>query len=485
MRPAILGMIVFSASCFAQTAAVPVTKIGDVTVTGSLRARSEIWDWFQPDSGDNAYAYSGNIFRIGFSQYISKLDWNVEFAAPVLLGLPANPFGPGAQGQLGLGANYSAANNRAQNAAMIFPKQAYIRWKKLGGKEAHSFRVGRFEFQDGSEVTPKNASLAALKRDRINQRLIGAFGWSDVGRSFDGAQHTYATPSTTFTVMGAVPTRGAFQVDGWGWNQTVFGYAAFTRTWKSGKRHTAETRFFFLPYDDWRGVLKTDNRPAAVRRADEENIRIETYGGHSIHALETSAGTIDGVFWGALQSGHWGTQAHRAYAVDVEAGIQPKMPALKPWFRAGYYSGSGDNNPGDSRHNTFFQVLPTPRPFARFPFFNMMNNQDRFGILILRPHPKITWSSEFHALRLASAQDLWYSGGGVFQPWTFGYSGRAVNGARSLANLYDGNLEYRVHPRLALTGYLGYAQGRAVTAAIYPQGKNGAFGYLELLYRFF
>jgi hypothetical protein len=56
--------------------------------------------------------------------------------------------------------------------------------------------------------------------------------------------------------------------------------------------------------------------------------------------------------------------------------------------------GSGDGNPNDNTHGTFFQVLPTPRPYARFPFFNMMNNEDTFGMLILRPHAKVTTSSE-------------------------------------------------------------------------------------------
>jgi hypothetical protein len=39
-------------------------------------------------------------------------------------------------------------------------------------------------------------------------------------------------------------------------------------------------------------------------------------------------------------------------------------------------------------------VLPAPRPFARFPFFNMMNNRDYNAALILRPHAKITLSSD-------------------------------------------------------------------------------------------
>lgn len=123
----------------------------------------------------------------------------------------------------------------------------------------------------------------------------------------------------------------------------------------------------------------------------------------------------------------------------------------------GFYDGSGDDNPSDKTHGTFFQVLPTPRPYARFPFFDMVNNRDINAALILRPHKQVTISSEFHALRLSNAKDLWYSGGGAYQPWTFGYQGRNAGGPRSLANLYDTSVEYRMKPNVTLTGYYGFA----------------------------
>jgi hypothetical protein len=113
-----------------------------------------------------------------------------------------------------------------------------------------------------------------------------------------------------------------------------------------------------------------------------------------------------------------------------------------------------------------------------------MNNQDIHPAVILRPHTRITFSSEFHALRLASDRDLWYLGGGVFQPWTFGYVGRATSGRRSLANLYDTSLEWRPRPNVTLTSYFGYAHGRAAADWIYPRRKDARFGYLELMYRF-
>jgi hypothetical protein len=55
----------------------------------------------------------------------------------------------------------------------------------------------------------------------------------------------------------------------------------------------------------------------------------------------------------------------------------------------------------------------------------MMNTEGAFGAFVLRPHAKVTISSEYHSL-LTNASDLWCSGGGAYQPWTFGYNGRSV-----------------------------------------------------------
>jgi len=417
-----------------QTAPEPI-KLGSVILSGSIRVRSESWEWFTPSSGDPGYTFPGNQLRLGLTHPGNAFDWTFELEAPILLGLPDNAVAPGVQGQLGQGAGYYVANTRKSNVGMVFPHQAFIRIKNLFGSEATSLRVGRFEFQDGAEVTAKNPTLGVIKRDRVNQRLIGPFVFTHVLRSFDGFHFVHNKPKINYTLTGAFPTRGVFQVDGWGWMKTAFAYGSATGQVQA-KKNTGEWRLFGIYYDDWRHIVKQDNRAAAARSADLANIRIGTYGGHYVHVTDTSAGPVDFLAIGAGQFGKWGTLDHRAGMVDLEGGYQPKiLPLLKPWLRGGYYYGSGDGNPNDNKHGTFFQILPTARPYARFPFFDMMNNEDRFGMLSIRPHKRVTVKTETHALRLASRNDLWYIGGGAFQPWTFGYQSKAAGGARGLANL--------------------------------------------------
>lgn len=480
-----LGLVVSTATLLCQQPAPKPVKIGNWTLTGSVRSRLESWEWFTPNTGDPSYMFLGNHLRLGLSKQGKNLDWVFEIESPILLNLPENAIASGVQGQLGLGASYYAANDRKRNVGGMFPKQVYAKVNNAFGSKNASVRLGRFEFQDGSEVTAKNATLGTIKRDRVHQRLIGPFVFTHVMRSFDGFHYVYNKPKINYTVVGAFPTRGVLQVDGWGWMKTAFLYGSATGQVNPGKASTGEWRVFGIYYDDWRQVLKADNRSAAIRLADNGSIRLGTFGGHYVHVAETKAGTFDILGIGAGQFGKWGALNQRSGMIDLEGGWQPKfLPKLKPWVRAGYYYGTGDGNPNDNKHTTFFQILPTPRPFARFPFFDMMNNEDRFGMLTVRPHKRLTLKTEAHALRLANHNDLWYLGGGAFQPWTFGYQARSTTGARGLANLYDVSADFFVNANLAFSLYYGYAQGKSVMQAIYPKGPNAHLGYLEVTYRF-
>jgi len=214
-------------------------------------------------------------------------------------------------------------------------------------------------------------------------------------------------------------------------------------------------------------------------------IEIATWGADYAHVFNTTdAGKFDFLVWGVVQTGSWGNLAQRAGAFVGEAGWQPPVEVLKPWVSAGYSYGSGDGNPNDSRHGTFFQVLPTPRQYARFPFYNMMNNEDLYASLNLRPVPKLALRSEVHTLRLASASDFWYSGGGAFQPQTFGYTGRPSNGNRGLANVWDFSADYPITHSFSTTFYYGHAWGKGVISAIYPKDANGQLIFLETNFHF-
>ncbi len=93
-----------------------------------------------------------------------------------------------------------------------------------------------------------------------------------------------------------------------------------------------------------------------------------------------------------------------------------------------------------------------------------MNNRDLFAELMLG----LVLRSDIHGLWLANSHDLWYSGGGAFQPWTFGFNGRPSNGYTGLATLYDISADYQLTRGLGLGVYFGYARGGAVMEHIFP-----------------
>jgi hypothetical protein len=460
------------------------SKLGRLAVSGSLRTRVEAWDWFNARANDS-YAYNGSLFRLGVAGDKDVYDWRIELALPVLLGLPSNSVAPGVQGQLGFGGTYFAANSGNRNAALPFLKQGFLRLKGIRARKHQSVRFGRMELSEGAEIIPQNSTLSALKRDRIAQRLIGNFGFTHVGRSFDGVQYVFDDSKTNVTLFGARPTRGVFQVDGWGELSINVFSGSVTRE-VTGQRNVAEWRLFGIGYSDYRdATLKTDNRPLSARQLDRDRIHLATAGGHFLQVAETSSGIFDFLFWGALQGGSWGRLAQRAGAVAVEAGWQPAgLPKLRPWVRGGFDYGSGDGNPEDRTHGTFFQLLPTPRGYARFPFYNLMNVRDAFGEIILRPYRNLTLRVDVHSLRLANRNDLWYLGGGAFQPWTFGYTGRPSGGNPGLATLYDASADYAFNPHIRLNVYYGHATGKSVVEGVYPNGQHANFGFVELTFRF-
>lgn len=451
-------------------------------ITGGVRARAERWNWFD-EGGAGRYWFTGAVGRLGVERDGRPLGFRIELAAPVLLHLPDDAVQPAPAGALGLGGTYAAASFGDATALQLFPKNAYVRWRRQWLRTTDDVRVGRFEFDDGTEATPSSETLVSLKRDRVSQRLLGSFAWTHVGRSFDGAHWSRTRDGRNVTVLAAAPTRGVFQADGWGMLPIGVAYGAWTRPMRGSR---AEVRLLALQYSDFRDEpVKVDARPLAARQADDERVHVTTIGGHWLQAASGGAGTVDLMLWGALQGGAWGTQSHRAWAGVAELGFQPAgMPTTRPWLRAGVSYGSGDGDPADDTHGTFFQVLPAQRQYARLPFYDMQNTTDAYAILTLRPASRFTMRGEAHAIRLSRGEDLWYQGGGAYQRRSFGWVGRPTGGEQDLAHLLDVSAELRFTPDFILTGYLAKARaGRAMRVA-YPQHTPGTLAYLEIERRF-
>jgi hypothetical protein len=457
-------------SLFAQS---PSTA--GVDLSGSLRARVERWDWFRSPPADSLYTYGAAVLRLKISQETTRVDWQAEGSFPLFLNLPQNAIGPEPAGALGYGGDYFAVN-RTRNIGAASLRQAFVSVKSGQWR----LRLGRFEFADGAERVPEDPDLATLKSDRINQRLLGTFNYAL--RSLDGAELTRRRGSSNVTMMAARLTEGSFQLRAVREIDAEVAYGAYTRGVRGVERE-GEWRIFVLGYQDRSGTTKSDNRPTSDLERDREPIRLITPGAHWILERRLGPGKADVVLWGAAQFGRWGTQRNLAYEVTAEAGYRlDKRGRL--WARGGYLQSSGDRHPDDGDHTTFFPMLSSPRAYARMPFYVLMNVTDRFWQLRATPVRKVGIRIEWHAVRLSSARDLWYDGGGAFQQQSFGYLGRPSGGHAGIGKSYDVSVDYSPSARTTFSVYGGAARGSAVAAFVFAGKPRALLFSTELVRRF-
>ena len=168
-----------------------------------------------------------------------------------------------------------------------------------------------------------------------------------------------------------------------------------------------------------------------------------------------------------------------AGAFDIEGGMR-----FAKWSaRAGWYRSSGDGNASDGDHETFFQILPTPRIYARFPFYNAMNSDDAFVQITAKPHAKVSLRSELHRLKLADENDLWYVGGGAFDDKVFGFTARPSSRKSDLATVLDLSADITVNATTTLTLYAGRVAGGEIVRSIFD-GDDALFAYVEVVKKF-
>ena len=447
-----------------------------VSIAIDDRFRVEMVDWFAPDvaGSPESYTFIANRLRVGASLTLPRLQIFVQVQDTRIGNLPGDAVVP-PTGALGTGAVYFLhTRDRWQGETTLHQAYAVARLPRV------SLKLGRFAYSDGAETTPGNATLAALKKMRIAQRMVGPFGFTHAGRSFDGGQAAWTGGAWNVTAIAARPTRGGFEVSA---NRELdrVTFASGTVTYTgSGLGIPSDLRLFYLYFDDRRReTTKTDNRTSIERSADKDAIAVHSFGGHALTEIEAGPGMIDGLFWFVIQTGDWGKLDHRAWSFALEGGYRFARTWARPWLRAGYNAASGDDDPGDRQHRTFLTPLPTARLYARFPFFNGMNLQDLFTQLILEPHPGLTARLDYHWLRLSEPADLWYAGGGATNEKIFGIAGLDSGGSRDLGHLVDLSLDYRWNKHLTISGYVGHTLGGRVVGANFS-GRDATYGFIEM-----
>jgi|WetSurSiteA1Bulk_404760.scaffolds.fasta_scaffold09231_1 hypothetical protein len=479
----VLSFLSISNTAMAEIKLFTLDKNTSISASGEITARNTYENWFEPalPNLEHSYDYFFTRSRLAIALRNPYIGAYVQAQHVYMWNLPENSIAPSPQGPMGSGAIYYM-HARSDTDHSLIIRQAYLDFPKLFLKGL-SVRIGRFDYADGQEVIyKKNAKVTWLKNARLSDRMIGAFDWSAYNRSFDGLQAAY--DGKVFNLFASVthPTQGGFENNA---QKTIsaIDLGNITGTMKYGELlKNTEVRAFYYYYNDHRNI------PSILGESGlkEGNIRINTFGTHWLHTENIKSGVFDVLFWGALQEGEWGAVDHRAWAATIEGGFQFTNVLFKPWIRGGYFASSGDSNLNDGKHGTFYQMLPTARKYAFFPFYNLMNNEDLFVQAIVKPTEALSIRADLHSLSLQNKQDLWYMGAGPTQGSgsIFGYLGRPSNNHDGLATVLDISPGYTFSKYLSANLYYGHAFGKDVLKSIYKSNSNGDLFYVELKTQF-
>ena len=456
-----------------------VDKPFKVNVNFREEVRSESWWTFDKPGIDDSYTFVSSKMRFGLGVNTKLVDGFVQFHWTQFFNLPDDAgFGTGDlyyKTNKGPGL-WSDPDSSVGYGAI---SQAWIRLK-CPQVEGLSLRGGRFVYNSGLEALPKNPTLKWLRKLRISQRLIGGFEWSRVGRSFDGLQLVYDQPLYNVTVTAVHPTPGGFYLrrD----DPTYNGYdvhdvdiLAVSATLKDSYIEGLDAQVFYYYYNDDRGLA--------------EDPEIHNVGAHFLYTAEAGPGAFDFLFWGVYQWGTYEGLDHDAYGIAVEAGYKFKDLPWQPWFRVGYWYGSGDDDPNDNDHETFFMMIPTLRIYAFTPFYNLMNTQYVFGQVILKPHKKVLVRSDLHYLQLTEEEDYWYLGSGITRPDQFGYVKKSSGNDDDLATMWDlsifiKDLASYNGVKLGLNLYYSHVWGNDVIEYNFTKDDDMDFFYVEAVITF-
>jgi hypothetical protein len=479
VRGFLAGLLILAAA--ADAGAQPPPSPSSVT-TWTVRdwTRIEAWRFFEPPpgGGDNEYAFIANRLFGSVQRTASAYDFVAALQYVQFGGLPSNAAG---LGPLGTGAVYFAHAGQS-DSHQLYLRYANVRLKRL--VPATAIQVGRMPYSSGGEAASGNPKIEAVKLQRVAARLVGEFEWSIYQRAYDGVRVDTTRERWAGTAFAFHPTQGGFE-DAAGLMMpgvTVLGGAATMRSARS--MASVQYQTFAYRYRDSRRVTQRPDNTG--RSASSIDVGINTFGGTIIIAPPAQGGRQwDALVWIAAQSGLWYEQRHRAASVAIEGGHQWATAAWQPWLRGGYLFASGDGNPSDDRHGTFFEMLPTVRRYAQTALYSQMNDTDLFVQVIARPRPNVNVRADWHHVGLASSHDAWYYGSGATQQHgsIFGFATRPSFGATHLATIGEGSVDYAIAPHWSVNGYLAVGRGGGVVTPAFA-GHTLTFMYIENVLQF-
>ncbi|MBI5561624.1 MAG: alginate export family protein [Deltaproteobacteria bacterium] len=397
--------------------------------------------------------------------------------------------GPGLTDTCGAAVVAGAATS-ACNATDLH--ESYVNVDKLLGAPV-SLRAGRQELAYGDE------------------RLIGSFGWSNNGRSFDALKFVVTTEVANVDLFTSKITENASNLTAK--DQDLYGLYA---TVKAVPSNTVDLYYLSLRDNNGATPIVTNNTTAAataastVTRAQKTTVALGSAFGTAIQktqVLNTYGFRVKGGAVGldytlelAHQSGKIQTDAIRykisANAFALKGGYTIAAP-VKIRVGAEYDYASGDKDNSDNKIGTFSNLFPTNHDKMGYMDYQAWRNVKAFN-LNLKADVTSAFSlyAGFWNFKLANKHDAWYSAAA----WNNTQTGAARAASQTNSNSGVGNEidivgSYKYNSALTADLGYGYFKGgkfvkdnvNSVTAtATTSAGKNANsnWAYLQLTANF-
>lgn len=325
--------------------------------------------------------------------------------------------------------------------------QAYVNIKLLSNANPVEVRVGRQKLRYGQE------------------RLIGAFEWSNTARVFDAIKLSIGQEEDR--LLNLFSSR-VVPVDNHNFND-----------WTPTGNRNADSGFHGIHYADKSRIPHTRAEAYWLfRHENKAGDKIHTLGGR--FAWKFSPWDADGEIAG--QFGKFGPGIdHKAFALHLAGGY-----TVKEWnsVRLGlaYNFATGNDDPNDNAHKTFDNLFPTNH--LHYGYMDLMSwrNMHNLEFTAQIPWKKVDIYLAYQAFWLVEEDtDAWYNAGGA-QIFNAAEAGLAVDSF--VGQEMDLKIIYKIWKnRLAVEGgYSHFFQGDYLEK--FKRGRDADFAYLQTVVKF-
>lgn len=303
------------------------------------------------------------------------------------------------------------------------------------GDDSFDLRQGYIEIGN-AKAFPLTLKVGRQILSYGDERLIGAFDWNNIGRTFDAAKLRWEQPLWSLDAFAAsvvVPTRGQYnQSDLFNGNETgrdqIFSGLYFSTSAVPFQvtevyalhlsENTGQPLFQPNALDDtsfFTFGLRVKSKPGAFSHtgsAGPDGKEIADSKSTPPPLAQRPVG-FDYDAEAAFQTGEVRGLDLTAFAAHVAAGYTFDTRWL-PRLALGYSYATGDSDPLDGDIETFQNLFPTNHKFyGQADFFSWQNIHDLELNLKVAPTRSVTVRADFHAFFLASTDDVWYRANGV------------------------------------------------------------------------